>query len=97
MRIRCDPHEMVVSAPEARAGQLPGSDLGILGLEALHYYVRDLERARRFYVERLDFQEIGESGPALREGGRQRSIAFRAGECVVVCSTPEGPGGRAAR
>lgn len=88
---------MVVSAPEARAGQLPGSDLGILGLEALHYYVRDLERARRFYVERLDFQEIGESGPALREGGRQRSIAFRAGECVVVCSTPEGPGGRAAR
>ncbi len=71
--------------------------LGILGVEALHYYVRDLERARRFYVERLDFSEIGESGTELREGGHQRSIAFRAGDCHVVCSTPEGPGGRAYR
>ncbi len=71
--------------------------LGILGIEALHYYVRDLERARRFYVERMDFEEIGESGPLLREGGRQRSLVFRAGECNVVCSTPEGEGGRAAR
>jgi 4-hydroxyphenylpyruvate dioxygenase len=30
--------------------------LGILGIEGVHYYVRDLERSRRFYVDRLDFQ-----------------------------------------
>jgi 4-hydroxyphenylpyruvate dioxygenase len=84
-------------AVERARPELRGSDLGILGIEALHYYVRDLDRARRFYVERLDFEELGESSPGLREGGRQRSVAFRAGECVVVCSTPEGEGGRAWR
>jgi 4-hydroxyphenylpyruvate dioxygenase len=71
--------------------------LGILGVEGVHYYVRDLERSRRFYVDRLDFQEIGESGPELSEKGRQRSVAFRAGDYTVICSSPKGDGGRAAR
>lgn len=71
--------------------------LGILGIEGVHYYVRDLERSRRFYVDRLDFAEIGESGPELTRRGRQRSVAFQAGAYIVVCSTPEGPGGRAQR
>jgi 4-hydroxyphenylpyruvate dioxygenase len=89
---------MVTTDPERtqRLGHA-GADLGILGVEGIHYYVRDLERARRFYVERLDFEEIGESGPGLREGGRQRSVAFRAGQCLVVCSSPLGVGGRAYR
>src|SRR5450432_4939745 len=71
--------------------------LGILGLEGVHYYVRDLERSERFYLERMDFSEIAESGPTLSEGGRQRSRVFRAGEYVVVCSSPVGEGGRADR
>ena len=71
--------------------------LGILGLEGVHYYVRDLERSARFYIERMDFAEVAESGVHLSEGGRQRSRVFRAGEYVVVCSTPEGEGGRADR
>jgi 4-hydroxyphenylpyruvate dioxygenase len=71
--------------------------LGILGLEGVHYYVRDLERSARFYVERMDFAEVAESGVTLSEGGRQRSRVFRAGEYVVVCSTPAGDGGRADR
>ncbi|RYZ03748.1 MAG: 4-hydroxyphenylpyruvate dioxygenase [Myxococcales bacterium] len=71
--------------------------LGILGVEGVHYYVRDLERSRRFYVDRLDFQEIGASGPELTRAGRQRSVAFQSGSYVVICSTPEGAGGRAAR
>lgn len=71
--------------------------LGILGIEGVHYYVRDLERSRRFYVDHLDFCEIGESSPELVRSGRQRSIAFQAGAYVVVCSTPEGSGGRAER
>jgi 4-hydroxyphenylpyruvate dioxygenase len=71
--------------------------LGITGIEGVHYYVRDLERSRRFYVDRLDFREIGASGPELTRAGRQRSLAFRAGQYVVICSTPEGAGGRAAR
>ena len=71
--------------------------LGILGIEGVHYYVRDLERSRRFYVDRLDFSEIGESSPELTTAGRQRSVAFQAGGYLVICSTPQGAGGRAER
>jgi 4-hydroxyphenylpyruvate dioxygenase len=71
--------------------------LGIRRLEALHYYVHDLERSRRFYTERLDFAEVAKSGEELVEGGHQRALVFEAGACRVVCSTPVGPGGRAAR
>lgn len=71
--------------------------LGILGIEGVHYYVRDLERSRRFYVDRLDFSEIGESSEELTKAGRQRSVAFQAGGYIVTCSTPEGSGGRAER
>ncbi|HEX3775037.1 MAG TPA: 4-hydroxyphenylpyruvate dioxygenase [Polyangiaceae bacterium] len=71
--------------------------LGILGLEGVHYYVRDLERSERFYIDRMDFAEIAASGATLNEGGHQRSRVFRAGEYVVMCSTPLGDGGRADR
>jgi len=68
-----------------------------LGVEAVHYYVRDLERSRHFYVNQFDFAEVGKSGARLTEGGQQRSLVFEAGACRVVCSTPVGEGGRAAR
>src|SRR5688572_27010661 len=71
--------------------------LGITGIEGVHYYVRDLERSRRFYVDLLDFCELGESSPELSAAGRQRSVAFRAGSYTVICSTPHGSGGRAER
>jgi 4-hydroxyphenylpyruvate dioxygenase len=71
--------------------------LGILGLEGIHYYVRDLERSERFYVDRMDFEEIAESSPALSQNGHQRARVFRAGEYVVMCSSPVGEGGRADR
>jgi 4-hydroxyphenylpyruvate dioxygenase len=71
--------------------------LGLLGLYGVHYYVRDLERSRRFYTGSLDFAEIGHSCAALERDGRQRSLVFQGGSCVIVCSTPEGAGGRAAR
>jgi 4-hydroxyphenylpyruvate dioxygenase len=71
--------------------------LGIRRIEALHYYVRDLERSRRFYTEKLDFAEVGKSSVELAEGGRQHSLVFEAGACRVVCSSPLGEGGRADR
>ncbi|MCL2450881.1 MAG: VOC family protein, partial [Polyangiaceae bacterium] len=74
-----------------------GFDIGIVRIEAIHYYVRDLERSRRFYAERLDFAEVGRSGEQLERDGRQRALVFEAGACRVVCSTPSGPGGRAHR
>ena len=71
--------------------------LGIKRLESVHYYVHDLERSRRFYTEVMDFAEIGGGSEELTRAGRQRSLAFMAGACVVVCSEPCGPDGRAAR
>src|SRR5690349_16501228 len=71
--------------------------LGIRRLEAIHYYVHDLERSTRFYVDRLDFRQIAHSGDALTERGHQQSRIFQAGDCRIICSTPVGEGGRAAR
>ena len=71
--------------------------LGIQRIEALHYYVHDLERTRRFLVDKLDFVEIGASGPEIEREGRQRSAAFRAGDALYVIHQPVGEGGRAWR
>ena len=71
--------------------------LGIKRLEGIHYYVRDLERSRTFYTEKLDFAETWRSTPELEQQGRQRSACFSAGNVQVVCSTPVGEGGRAQR
>jgi 4-hydroxyphenylpyruvate dioxygenase len=76
---------------------MENSPLNIRKLLGLHYYVRDLERSRRFYTELLGFAEIGKSSEELERSGRQRSRVFQAGEIVVTCSMPIGPGGRAAR
>ena len=71
--------------------------IGIVRLEGLHYYVRDLDRSRRFYVDRLDFAEVAVSGEELTRSGRQRSAVFEAGGVRVACSQPLGEGGRAWR
>jgi 4-hydroxyphenylpyruvate dioxygenase len=75
----------------------PLEPIGLVRVEALHYYVHDLERSRRFYTERLDFAEVAASGPELEREGRQRSAVFEAGGVRIVCSQPRGDGGRAWR
>ncbi len=71
--------------------------IGLVRVEALHYYVHDLERSRRFYTQKLDFAEVAASGPELERDGRQRSAVFEAGGVRIVCSQPRGDGGRAWR
>ncbi len=71
--------------------------LGIRKIEALHYYVHDLERTRRFFVDKLDFRELGASSPELEREGRQRAVAFQAGQATFVIHQPIGEGGRAWR
>jgi 4-hydroxyphenylpyruvate dioxygenase len=83
---------MTTSPPETAR-----SKLGLIRLLGVHYYVRDLERSREFYTQRLDFAETGASVSELQEAGRQRSLVFEAGQCAIVCSQPHGKGGRAAR
>ncbi|MEO5767602.1 MAG: VOC family protein [Polyangia bacterium] len=74
------------------------TSLGIRRLEAIHYFVHDLDRSRRFYTSGLDFLETGGSGDELTARGGQRSLVFEAGLCRVICSTPAGQeGGGGAR
>jgi 4-hydroxyphenylpyruvate dioxygenase len=71
--------------------------IGIKRLEGIHWYVRDLDRSRRFYCDKLGFAETWRSTPALEKEGRQRSVCFSAGKIDIVVSTPLAPGSRAAR
>jgi 4-hydroxyphenylpyruvate dioxygenase len=71
--------------------------LGIKRLEGIHYYVHDLERSRQFYCGKLDFAETWRSSPEVEQSGKQTSACFSAGNINVVCSSPRGEGGRAAR
>ncbi len=75
--------------------------LGIKRLEGIHWYVRDLDRSRTFYLDRMDFAETWRSSPELEHAGRQRSACFSAGNVDIVCSQPlndvPGEAGRAAR
>src|SRR5947209_6301922 len=70
---------------------------GLKRLDSVHYYVRDLDRSRKFYIDKMDFAEIGQSSPELEKAGKQRSVLFQAGEAKVLCSQPLGEGGRAWR
>ncbi len=71
--------------------------LGIVKVESVHWYVRDLSRTRRFYGELMDFAELGESSAELTERGRQKSVVFQANDVNLICSQPLGEGGRAHR
>jgi 4-hydroxyphenylpyruvate dioxygenase len=71
--------------------------LGIRKIESLLYYVRDLPRVRRFFIDQLDFAEVGVSSPELEREGRQRSAVFKAGAVTLVICEPVGEGGRAWR
>ncbi len=76
---------------------MASGSIGIQRIEALHYYVHDLDRTRRFFVDKLDFVEVGHSGPQLEQEGRQRAAAFQAGGALFVIHQPVGEGGRASR
>jgi 4-hydroxyphenylpyruvate dioxygenase len=73
------------------------TSVGIKRLEGIHWYVRDLDRSRRFYIDKLDFAETWRSSPELEKQGRQKSVCFAAGNIQIVCSQPVGEGSRAHR
>ena len=72
-------------------------DLGIVRFEALHYYVQDLARSKRFYGECLDLPEVGRSDEATSSAGKQQTAVFDTGTVQIVVSQPDGEGGRAER
>ncbi len=71
--------------------------LGIRRIEALYYYVHDLERSHRFLLDNLGFDVVYHSSQKLDEEGRQRSRVYQAGNVTFVLCQPIGEGGRASR
>ena len=67
------------------------------GFAGLVRYVESLDEDRHYFRDVLDFDEVWTSSAADERDHGQRSAAFRAGRCVVVCSEPlrsDGPAGR---
>jgi len=62
------------------------SGLGLTGIESYQYFVRDLERSRDFYCNKLDFAEVGESSQQAHETLGEKSLVFNAGNITVQCS-----------
>lgn len=71
--------------------------LGIAAYDSFHFVVEDLERSRRFYVEKFGFQEVARAGADLVVQSGQQSIVFGAGDVRVCVSTPLTQASKAAR
>jgi 4-hydroxyphenylpyruvate dioxygenase len=59
--------------------------LGLKRLESVTYYVKDLERSRRFYVEKMDFAEIGTGTLEHEKRTGTKTAVFMAGDAVFEC------------
>jgi 4-hydroxyphenylpyruvate dioxygenase len=70
--------------------------LEIQQIAALQRFGRSLAEERSFFRDVLSFEEVAVSSPALERDTQQRSVAFRAGACVVVCTEPLSPDSLAA-
>jgi 4-hydroxyphenylpyruvate dioxygenase len=66
----------------------PPAPIGIRRLEAIQYYVHDLERSRRFYTGMMDFAETQVSSPEHDAALHQRTALFEAGDVRVFVSEP---------
>lgn len=71
----------------------PRESLGIKHIASLHLFVRDLERSRDHFVERLDFEEIGASTPDFEADQRARASVVQAGTARFVLMEPLGSRG----
>jgi 4-hydroxyphenylpyruvate dioxygenase len=63
-------------------------NLGIRCIDHVDYVVRDLERSRQFYTQRMDFAETARSGARYEQETGERAAVFDAARVRVQCSTP---------
>lgn len=62
--------------------------LGIKRLESVHFFVNDIARHRKFWVDWLDFAQLGASSPAAAERDGQRSVVVGAGDAQYILTEP---------
>jgi len=63
--------------------------LGLQQIDAVHFHVGNLERSRSYWVDRLDFVEVGRTTDDAARGAGQRSVCVRAGEAMYQLTSPE--------
>ncbi len=71
--------------------------IGITGLHNFHFFVRDAQRAHRFYTEVLGWTPTWQSSAHMTEATGQHSVAYQGGDVTVLVSTPRDERCRAAR
>ena len=71
--------------------------IGIIGYDSFHYAVENLERSRKFYLEKFDFKEVARAGDELTARSGQQSMVFGAGDVRVCVSTALTQNSKAAR
>jgi 4-hydroxyphenylpyruvate dioxygenase len=76
---------------------MPPPDPGITGYDSFHFVVGDLERSRRFYVDKLGFGEVARAGAELSLQSGQQSAVFGSGDVRICVSTPIAERSKAAR
>ncbi|MFT7624748.1 MAG: 4-hydroxyphenylpyruvate dioxygenase [Myxococcota bacterium] len=72
-------------------------ELGILGIDSVHYFVHEAERSRRFYADAFGWGPVARSSAQMNEATGQKSTVYQGGDIRVVVSTPDRPSCRAAR
>ncbi len=71
--------------------------IGIIGYDSFHFVVENLERSRKFYLEKFDFKEVARAGDELVARSGQQSTVFGAGDVRVCVSTALAQHSKAAR
>ncbi len=74
-----------------------GPGLGIIELDAVHFFVGNLSRARRFYQSRMDFDEVAASTVDYSQRDEMESVVFQAGDARLMFSAPLSGSSRAGR
>ncbi|MCC6624059.1 MAG: VOC family protein [Deltaproteobacteria bacterium] len=71
--------------------------LGIRRLEDVLFYVNDIERSTRFYLDKLDFALAARSSAELEDRTRETTRVFEAGHIRVTVTQPLAPASSAGR
>src|SRR5688572_17613432 len=73
------------------------NSIGLRGLHSITWYVNELSRKRRLFVDTFGFREVPAAGACWLDERGQENLVFEAGECLVVCTAPTLEQSRAAR
>ena len=66
----------------------PIRNLGIQGIDHIDFVVRDLDRSRAFYADKMDFALTAQSSAKHTQQTGEKALVFDAARVRVQCSTP---------